>query len=132
MLKMTDANTEFYRNATEYGRLFRKAMNKWDKLRSINEWVRDIGEHVQSKGFVIRDKVTEFWRALCLIHSELSEMAEDFHQHGKITANGREELADTVIRCFDFAHRFNINLEQEIIHKMAANALRPYQHGKKG
>jgi len=136
---MTDANMEIHRQEVA----FRKALKKWDNNFTISEWQEKIGKHIESKGFTYKlheeyhqhfpkYKALEFWRALCLIHTELSEMAEDYLIHGEITANGREELADTVIRCLDFAFRFNINLEKEMAEKMVINMSRPYRHGKKG
>lgn len=99
---------------------------------SIKTWQDIIGKNAISKGFVFQDKTLEFWRGLCLIHSELSEMAEDFHVHGEITDNGKEELADTFIRICDFAFRFKIELEEEVIKKMSYNVNRPFRHDKKG
>ena len=40
------------------------------------------------------------------------------------------ELADVVIRCFDMADYYGINLEAAIIEKMEFNKTRPYKHGK--
>lgn len=40
------------------------------------------------------------------------------------------ELADIVIRVFDLAGALGINLEQEVLNKMAYNETRPHKHGK--
>jgi NTP pyrophosphatase (non-canonical NTP hydrolase) len=40
-------------------------------------------------------------------------------------------LADVVIRCFDMADYYKIDLESIIIEKMEFNKTRPYKHGKK-
>lgn len=77
---------------------------------------------------------------LCLIHSEASEALEDYRV-GKMQTVPREsdgkpegfptELADIVIRCFDLAGALGINLEAEIVAKMAFNETRSYRHGGK-
>jgi NTP pyrophosphatase (non-canonical NTP hydrolase) len=41
------------------------------------------------------------------------------------------ELADAVIRCFDMAYVFGIDLESAIKEKHAFNKTRPYLHGRK-
>lgn len=40
------------------------------------------------------------------------------------------ELADTVIRAFDFAGKYGIDLGAMIFEKLAYNATRPFKHGK--
>lgn len=41
------------------------------------------------------------------------------------------EIADVVIRGFDYAHRHGIDLAAIILEKLAYNTTRPYKHGKK-
>jgi NTP pyrophosphatase (non-canonical NTP hydrolase) len=41
------------------------------------------------------------------------------------------EIADIVIRCFDFAYESGIDLSAMINEKLAYNETRPYKHGKK-
>lgn len=77
---------------------------------------------------------------LMLIVSEASEALEDFRV-GKMETTRREsdgkpegfptELADIVIRCFDLAGALGINLEAEVLTKMAFNETRSYRHGGK-
>lgn len=40
------------------------------------------------------------------------------------------ELADVVIRCFDFAHEAGLSLGEAILEKLDYNDTRPYLHGK--
>lgn len=40
------------------------------------------------------------------------------------------EIADVVIRLFDFAGTYGIDLEQAVLGKMAFNTGRPYKHGR--
>jgi len=65
---------------------------------------------------------------LMLIVGEVAEAQEGLRHNDR--SNFAEELADIVIRVFDLAGGLDINLEVEIIKKMATNALRPYKHGK--
>jgi NTP pyrophosphatase (non-canonical NTP hydrolase) len=45
-------------------------------------------------------------------------------------ANFKEELADVAIRLGDLCGGLGIDLETEILNKMAINESRPYKHGK--
>jgi NTP pyrophosphatase (non-canonical NTP hydrolase) len=78
---------------------------------------------------------------IALIHSELSECLEEFragHEATEIYYRESDqkpegvpiELADAVIRCFDMAYVFGIDLEAAIKEKHAFNKTRPYLHGK--
>jgi NTP pyrophosphatase (non-canonical NTP hydrolase) len=86
-----------------------------------------------------------FWKSknigekLALISSEISEFLE-VHRHGTDLQDstkipgftcGEEELADVIIRVFDLAGYFDMNLEDAIKAKMEYNKGRVYKHGKK-
>jgi len=66
---------------------------------------------------------------LMLIMSELIEALEaDRHFEEPLF---REEIADTIIRLFDFCGAEKIDIEAEIIEKLNKNMLRPTRHNKK-
>lgn len=41
------------------------------------------------------------------------------------------EIADIIIRCFDYGYRHSIDIPAMILEKIAYNTTRPYKHGKK-
>ena len=66
---------------------------------------------------------------LMLIVTELAEAAEAVRVGDR--ANFGEECADTLIRLADVCEALGIDLEAEVIKKMARNAARPPMHGGK-
>ena len=89
----------------------------------------------KSKGWWEREP--EFGTIIALIHSELSEALEYARrgngESGHILgfSGVEEELADAVIRIFDFAGAKKLRLADAILAKMSFNEGRPYKHGGK-
>lgn len=79
------------------------------------------------------ETVREVPELLCLIHSEVSEALESYRNKVPEDQQGclSEELADIVIRVFDMAEAFNIDIAQAVQKKHGYNMLRPYRHGDK-
>ncbi|MCV9947827.1 hypothetical protein [Paenibacillus sp. BT-177] len=119
---------------------------------AISELVQAAHSNAMSKGWW--DEERSFGEIIALIHSEVSEALEDYRNGRDITEVWYEnkelktrlttpitpnckpcgipsELADIVIRVFDAAGRYGIDLEGAITEKMAYNATRPQRHGGK-
>ena len=92
----------------------------------------------KSKGWY--DKERTFGDVITLVHSELSEAYEEYRNGHEMVAIRIEkgkpegipvELADAVIRIFDCAEHYGIDLEAAIELKMWYNEKREYRHGNK-
>jgi NTP pyrophosphatase (non-canonical NTP hydrolase) len=105
----------------------------------IDYLVAESYKNAVSKGF--HDEPRSVGDLIALMHSELSEAFEHYrngHEPQEVfwTDGGKPdgvgvELADVVIRIFDFCGRFDIGLEALIESKMAYNSTRPHKHGGK-
>ena len=88
----------------------------------INEFIKEVGMNNIIHGFRKSElRGTDF---VALIHSEVSEILEEFRKDKQATTtyyreDGKpegipSEIADVVIRCFDMADYYGINLEAAI------------------
>jgi NTP pyrophosphatase (non-canonical NTP hydrolase) len=88
-----------------------------------------------SKNHGFWDKERNKGEMIALIHSEVSELLEAVRKPGQSEhippfTGEEEELADILIRVFDYAGGHNLNLSRALLLKMGYNASRPYKHGK--
>lgn len=105
--------------------------------RNLNEYARDARETAVAHGFSFADVPTR----IALIHSELSEALEE-HRNGHpahelyFGLDGKPEgvpaeMADVLIRVFDFCGALNIDIEAAVEGKMEYNKGRTFMHGGK-
>jgi NTP pyrophosphatase (non-canonical NTP hydrolase) len=106
-----------------------------DAIEAIDYLVDRSHETAKEKGFW--DEPRNDGEAIALMHSELSEALEGI-RHGDPPSDhipefsaSEEELADLLIRVFDFAGGRKIRLGAAVISKMKFNDGREYRHGKK-
>lgn len=76
-----------------------------------------------------RDGRVSFGDYIALLHSEVSEMLEEYRNHND--EEMKLEYADVLIRLIDMADVFGVNIIDQYEKKMAINLNRPIRHGGK-
>lgn len=72
---------------------------------------------------------------MALIHSEVGEATEGIRKyqldgHCPNFTSEEVELADALIRIFDYAGKFKLRLPEALLAKITYNKSRPFKHGK--
>lgn len=109
-------------------------------MKTLNELAAEAHANAVSKGWWDEDR--SFGEVIALIHSEVSEALE-FYREGHApdelfyTKEGTKpdgipaEFADIIIRIFDAAGKYNIDLDTAVVEKMLYNKSRSFKHGGK-
>jgi NTP pyrophosphatase (non-canonical NTP hydrolase) len=107
---------------------------------NINSWIKVCHGIAKDKGWWETDR--SFPEVCALIHSEVSEALEEWRVLGDREIRGVHdsqgkpigvpvELADILIRVFDAAGHYGIDLEEALKQKVKFNTTRPHRHGDK-
>lgn len=99
---------------------------------TFNTQAKLISSFMAAQGFWESDNTGE---KIALMHSELSEALEADRKnlpsdHIEGFSGLEEELADCIIRIFDFAGHHDLRLAEAFTAKVLFNLSRPYKHGK--
>jgi len=102
---------------------------------SIDALKLECHEIAKSKGWWDNNRRNK-GELIALMHSELSEGLEairnDLMSDHIVGFKGiEEELADVMIRIFDFCAKYKLNLSGALMDKMMFNMSRPHKHGGK-
>lgn len=119
---ITDFVTRAYNNSTNHG--------FWEDFDKTYKILDNPDENLSAK-YVLDTKLHK----IALMMSELGEAVEGIRkpkqdEHCPEFTSEEIELADCVIRIFDYAGAFSVRLEEAIEAKMQYNQSRPYKHGK--
>jgi len=103
----------------------------WEDYLRISHLISDNGLGGDAIKYELDIKLSK----IDLMHSELGEMTEGVRkprpdEHCPDFTSEEIELADCLIRAFDYAGAFGLRLGQAIEAKMEYNKSRPYKHGK--
>lgn len=102
--------------------------------KTLPEWVKECHEIAKEHGW--HEKEVPFAETVVMCHSELSEAIDSYRKGEKaVWLDGEKpegwavEMADCVIRIFDWAGEKNIDLDEIIRIKCAYNSKRSWRHG---
>ena len=108
-------------------------------MNGINKILRDIHQNALDHGWWEQER--EFPEIAALIHFEASEALEEYRNgHAAIETYYRKdnkserilsELADVIIRIFDYCGYAGIDIEKAVKEKHEFNKSRSYRHGGK-
>jgi len=90
---------------------------------------KDKGFHSDVDG-IEDDHVVKGFMRTALIHTEVSEITEELRHDPVNWDNVSDECADVLIRVFDLAQLYQLDLAEALLNKMDKNDSRPYKHGK--
>lgn len=107
-------------------------------MKYLHIMTEEVREFTIAKGWR-PDPTRTFGDEIALLHSEVSEILENYRSHGMEFFSREDgkpddvpaEVADVFIRLLDFCATYEIDLEDQYERKMAYNRSRPWRHGGK-
>lgn len=114
-------------------------MNKEQIITTVNGLIHRAYQTSKDHGFweaASKDETLYKLSQIALMHSELSECVEGVRKdspddHLPNRSMEVAELADTIIRVFNYAGGYNLPLAEVLLEKMDYNDARPFKHGGK-
>ena len=107
-----------------------------EKIDVIHNLIEEAHQTAVMKGWWPENR--SVGEVVALMHSELSEALEEYRENGLIDSYAdskpegvTSELADVLIRIFDFCGKYQLPLGKILLEKMEYNKKRPYRHGGK-
>lgn len=107
-------------------------------MSKLNELAAEINTINEAHGFDFdANDPLQVTRALCLIHSEISEALEELRSgSGERIENGKPEglgveVIDGIIRSLHLLHKRGIDIDAVLRQKLEFNKSRPFKHGRK-
>lgn len=111
-------------------------MPKTAKIGDLSKFIEAVHNNAVDHGW--HDEYKSFGDFIALMHSELSEAFEEYRNNKcyYYYENGKPEgmaveLADCVLRIFDWAGCMGVDLESILVEKHNYNTSREFKHGGK-
>ena len=120
----------YYEHFRVYGNRLERAF-RMARICAMSDTLRKAGESVERRGFLDGDQAEAFYDPILM--AQIGRLMEEVGEFGRSCRSVRgpsaSELADVVIVCAAIAKHLNINLDEAVAYKCAADEeKRGYRH----